>query len=100
MDLTREQYSALIAQPCTYCGNPLNESGSGLDRLDDSAGYTLSNLVPACWPCNWLRHRGAFTYDEMKRLGPTLGPIWKVHPPRGTQGGKVGMRQPKPSNYV
>jgi hypothetical protein len=92
-DLTREEYADLIGKPCIYCGNPLNASGSGLDRLDSEGPYVLSNVVPSCWPCNYIKRRGAFSFDEMMRLGPTLGPIWQVHPPRGTkhQMGTLGV---------
>lgn len=82
--LTIEQYETIITMPCHYCGNELNATGAGLDRLRDDELYTYENVVPCCWPCNYLRMRGAFTPEEMKRLGPVLGPIWKVHPPNGT----------------
>src|SRR5215471_13851640 len=82
-ELTLEELVALRSNPCTYCGNALNESGAGLDRIDGDGPYTLDNAVPACWPCNFIRHRGAFTFDEMMRLGPVLGPIWRAHGPRG-----------------
>lgn len=84
-ELTRDELAALISQPCIYCGNPLNASGAGLDRLDSDGPYVLSNVVPSCWPCNYIKRRGAFTFDEMRRLGPTLGPIWQVHGPRGAK---------------
>lgn len=83
-ELTREQFARLSALPCTYCGNPQSGSGAGLDRLDNELGYTVDNVVPSCWPCNYIRRRGDFTYEEMRTLGPVLGPIWRVHPPRGT----------------
>ena len=83
-ELTYEQYTRLMSQgTCDYCGNELNATGSGLDRQDDARPYTVDNVVPCCWPCNHLRKRGAFTPSEMRRLGPVLGPIWKVHPPSG-----------------
>jgi hypothetical protein len=84
--LTMDEYATLIRDDvvCAYCGNELNRTGSGLDRLDDAKPYTIDNVVPSCWPCNYLRMRGGFSYEEMRQLGPTLGPIWKVHPPNGT----------------
>lgn len=86
--LTEEQYAKIVSLDtrCTYCGNEVNTSGSGLDRLDDSKPYEVGNVVPSCWPCNHIRMRGAFTPDEMMRLGPILGPIWKVHLPNGAMG--------------
>lgn len=61
--LTDEQAFALFGQPCHYCGaiganhstNP-NASGSfrynGIDRVDNSLGYTPENCVAACKHCN------------------------------------------------
>lgn len=38
---------------CNYCGDPvLNSTGSSLDRLDSSKGYTITNVVPCCKYCN------------------------------------------------
>jgi hypothetical protein len=48
-ELTFEQFTHLVTQPCHYCG-ALPENG--VDRLEASVGYTLSNCVPCCQPCN------------------------------------------------
>lgn len=68
--LTPANFSALIFQPCHYCGAaPGNRLGrlaitySGLDRTDNSRGYELGNVVPCCRTCN-----------ELKRAVPL--PIW------------------------
>ena len=60
--LSIKEYAALIGNGviCSYCGNGLNQTGSGLDRLDDAKPYVIDNVVPSCWPCNYLRMRGAF----------------------------------------
>ena len=41
--------------PCYYCGQA---RGCGLDRVDSYTcpGYSLSNVVPACQPCNKMKH--------------------------------------------
>ncbi len=79
-EITLEQHAVLLARPCDYCGSALNESGSGLDRKA-TGPYCVENVVPCCWPCNRLRNFGAFTYEEMKTLGPALGAIWRSHGP-------------------
>lgn len=68
--LSVSSYKKLIAQSCEYCGYSLPVTGSGLDRLDNSKGYTLNNVTPCCTICN-LTRRDQFTPDEMRRL---LGP--------------------------
>lgn len=59
--LSNEQFIELACQPCFYCGRGGAPRGSGLydmveasgvDRFDNSQGYTVSNSVPCCRMCN------------------------------------------------
>jgi hypothetical protein len=57
--LTLEEYTALIAMPCYYCDNKLCEPvkrSIGLDRLDSSKGYEISNVVSCGYACNCIKH--------------------------------------------
>lgn len=67
-------YASLIQQPCSYCGGVLNETGTGLDRIDNSRGYEPSNVVPACATCNSTR-ANTFTVDEMKVIGAAIASV-------------------------
>lgn len=70
--VTVEQYEELAKLPCHYCGGPTHDtSGSGLDRVDRSKGYTLGNVVPCCWLCNHVKGT-TFSEDEMKEVGQLL----------------------------
>jgi hypothetical protein len=71
-DLTHEFIAELIARPCTYCGD--TESLRGVDRVDNSGGHTMNNVVPCCRDCNVARMDN-FTHDEMKILGQTIARI-------------------------
>jgi hypothetical protein len=62
-DLTEEEVLGLIKKPCSYCGKePHNERKSrfrngnflynGIDRIDNSRGYTKDNVVQCCRKCN------------------------------------------------
>jgi len=53
--LTREEYEKLRTKKCYYCSGDLPIAGVGLDRLDNTQGYHLSNVVPCCTNCNKLR---------------------------------------------
>lgn len=74
-ELTRGQLLAIAAQDCHYCGaepgnimkrgKPSAFTYNGLDRLDNTAGYTLANAVPCCRTCNWAKQR--MTVDEFQR---------------------------------
>ena len=58
-NLPLEQVAALITKPCTYCGD--TSSLSTLDRIDNSKGHTIDNVLPACLRCNITR--GAMPYE-------------------------------------
>lgn len=61
-DLTYEQFSSLISKDCHYCTVPPSNNKvtkncprflySGIDRVDSSVGYSVSNCVPCCDYCN------------------------------------------------
>lgn len=72
-ELSFEQYETLMLRPeCHYkCGNAPPQTGSGLDRRDNSKGYTIDNSVPCCWRCN--RIKGAdLTEEEMMAVAQVL----------------------------
>jgi hypothetical protein len=64
-ELTDEQFKEITKQPCYYTGElPSNRkvvrSGeeyiySGIDRIDSSKGYIISNCVPCCADINVMK---------------------------------------------
>lgn len=61
-----EQYTKLLNSGCFYCeAGLLTETGCSLDRLDNSGGYTIENVVPCCGKCNQIRNVH-LTHEEMK----------------------------------
>lgn len=50
-DLTFEQFSAILNKPCFYCG----DMGRGVDRVNNSLGYSVNNCVPCCKKCNEIK---------------------------------------------
>lgn len=63
-----DQYKELIDQGCYYCNKNLyTESGSSLDRIDNSKGYDINNVIPCCGDCNKLRG-DRLTVDETKYI--------------------------------
>jgi len=65
-ELTKEDCFILFKDVCHYCGrSPMNNlllpSGSvmlynGIDRVDNSQGYTSDNVVTCCSACNKSKH--------------------------------------------
>lgn len=64
--LTKEEFKEIITQPCIYCGavlvNEKKKKGSngtfkytGIDRYDNTKGYTIDNCVPCCKVCNRIK---------------------------------------------
>lgn len=64
--LTIEEYEAIIALDCYYCGikpklkpiSPVKADyyANGVDRKDNTSGYFVFNCVPACPRCNYGKH--------------------------------------------
>lgn len=58
-EISESQWLLLATRDCFYCGsepgNMISEYGfkyNGLDRIDSSKGYTLTNVVTSCKICN------------------------------------------------
>lgn len=68
--LSFEEYVIEISKPCHYCGGLLNtdkNKGIGLDRLDNSLGYDIGNVVSCCGFCNKTRG-DRLSYEETKAV--------------------------------
>lgn len=50
-NLTREDVTSIIVQPCVYCG--YHGGYVGIDRIDNTQGYSVTNCAPCCHTCNW-----------------------------------------------
>jgi hypothetical protein len=67
-NLTFEEYTSILAAGrCEYCNGPLDTTGGGVDRKDNSQGYEAANLCACCGYCNTLKNR-YLTYQEMMKL--------------------------------
>lgn len=74
--LSEKEFHSLVQEECHYCGSPptLIKKGTaqhsfnvlyrhnGIDRKDNSLGYTLENSLPCCSICNHAKH--TLSYDE------------------------------------
>lgn len=53
VEITKEQWDDITKKQCAYCGQPPAWLGRhGVDRKDNSKGYTLDNCATACDACN------------------------------------------------
>lgn len=67
--LSFEQYFDFVKSPCAYCGGFTNNKSkrgryrhNGVDRIDNTQGYILSNCVACCAICN--KAKGSLTLAE------------------------------------
>ncbi len=65
LSLTKEQYMELTNANCFYCETEKSGHRMGLDRVDNTKGYTESNVVPCCQPCNYKKKDLSFQDIEM-----------------------------------
>lgn len=55
-ELTFDQFTEITSQRCEYCGCFTEGfNWCGIDRKDNSFGYTSNNSVPCCTSCNMMK---------------------------------------------
>jgi hypothetical protein len=71
-EITLDEFKTFVDLPCRYCGSKL--PSICLDRVDNTKGYTLSNLCPCCWDCNQLKRKlpEKFFLDTVKKIAKHL----------------------------
>jgi hypothetical protein len=52
-ELTEEQFQSFYHTNCHYCNTAID--GVGLDRIDSTKGYVITNIVPCCTQCNTMK---------------------------------------------
>lgn len=68
--LTHQEFEDVAAKPCAYCGRApelrsangrtgLKIEYSGVDRVNNSEGYTPGNVLPCCTWCNKAKNDGS-----------------------------------------
>lgn len=66
VNISENEFFKIAKNPCIYCGEKPTEKTppkkwqvptylNGIDRVDNSIGYTLENSVPCCRQCNWAK---------------------------------------------
>lgn len=68
-DLTVEWLKHNItSKPCIYCNSTIQ---IGCDRINNSIGHTIDNVIPCCKVCNFIRSN-QLSHEEMLILKPGL----------------------------
>jgi len=85
-ELTDAEAREIMRKPCFYCGSePVNicrsKTGNGdfryngLDRVDNTKGYIMGNVVPSCPICNWAK--GAMTQKQFIEHFKKVVDLWE-----------------------
>lgn len=81
-ELSFEQFLYLVQQNCFYCNSELSNlmkslsnngdfKYNGIDRKDNTKGYTIDNCVSCCETCN--KAKRDMSFEEFIRWGKRLG---------------------------
>lgn len=58
----------ILEKTCYYCGS---SNQIGADRINNSKGHSMDNVLPCCSVCNSVRS-DIFTVEEMIKIGKTI----------------------------
>lgn len=66
-NLDRRLFEDLVTDVCFYCGDPPSPV-NGVDRVDNTRGYTEDNVVSCCRECNSAkRNRTRVEFEQWAR---------------------------------
>jgi len=56
-ELSEDDFRKITAMPCAYCCKKTvdGKHSNGIDRADNTMGYTAVNCVPCCTECNYMK---------------------------------------------
>jgi hypothetical protein len=77
-DLSKDEFKKLVNSDCAYCGSKpslfYKKTGAngpalvnGIDRVDNTKGYTVENSIPCCHSCNMMK-RDKTTNDFLEHI--------------------------------
>lgn len=66
-----EEFSEIVDKECYYCHHNIFEETNGIDRVDNSKGYTKENTVSCCEMCNRMKsiYHPLFFLEKCKIIG-------------------------------
>lgn len=60
--LPRQFAYKIMSMPCIYCQyTPVDDLPNGLDRIDNTKGHILGNVLPCCLRCNMMKGSMSYT---------------------------------------
>ena len=75
--ITNDNYKSIILQDCYLCGKKsTNTNTNGIDRVDNTIGYTIENCKACCKECNHMKNN--FGLEELLCKFERIQDNWKV----------------------
>ena len=74
--LNFDEFSAIVDKECFYCHHNIDNETNGIDRVDNTKGYTKENTVPCCEMCNRMKmaYHPLFFLEKCKIIGTSTFP--------------------------
>jgi hypothetical protein len=74
-NLSVEEFALYWNTPCDYCNDEIE--GVGIDRVDNTKGYSTDNCVPCCAMCNEMKldYKADAWVSHMSKILNNLGEI-------------------------
>ena len=74
--ITNDEYKSIILQDCYLCGKKSTDTNTnGVDRVDNTVGYTTENCKACCKECNHMKNN--FVLDVLIDKIERIYNIWK-----------------------
>lgn len=88
-ELTKDDYRKVCGGACLYCGKASSGAHTnGIDRVDNTKGYTVDNVVPCCSKCNYMKRD--MTQEEFAAACAAVAETWRDKEPE--EAGPRNMR--------
>ena len=73
-NLNFEEFSEIVDKECFYCHHNVSEEINGIDRVDNTKGYTNENTVSCCEICNRIKniYHPLFFLEKCKIIATTF----------------------------
>ena len=73
--ITNADYKSIIQEDCYLCGKQTTETNTnGVDRVDNTVGYTVANCKACCKECNHMKNN--YGLDELFAKIERISNLW------------------------
>ena len=75
--ITNADYKSIIQEDCYLCGKQTTETNiNGVDRVDNTVGYTVANCKACCKECNHMKNN--YALDDLFAKIERITSVWST----------------------